>query len=103
MSQDSKFECRKCGICCRRIGNNPAAKGTELESFDRGDGVCKHLTADNLCDIYEVRPLVCRVDELYYKFYKDTMTIEEYHEMQRNACEFLRKTSANDNRRKFGL
>ena len=103
MPKDSEFDCIKCGLCCRCLKGNPAVKGTKLEKWDRGDGVCKHLTEDNLCDIYEVRPLICRVDELYYKFWKDKITIDEYHEMQRNACEFLQKTAANDNRRKFGL
>jgi Fe-S-cluster containining protein len=34
-----------------------------MRSYDRGDGTCKHLTAENLCAIYEGRPLLCRVDE----------------------------------------
>jgi Fe-S-cluster containining protein len=33
---------------------------------DRGDGACEHLEKDNkTCSIYEDRPLLCKVDELF--------------------------------------
>lgn len=53
----SSFECTKCGACCRAIGAFPT-----MDKYDRGDGVCKHLTPANLCAIYETRPKICRVD-----------------------------------------
>lgn len=33
--------CKKCGKCCKALG-------------------CRHLGSDNLCDIYENRPEICR-------------------------------------------
>ena len=103
MSCDKKFECDKCGLCCRCLANNSRIAGTPLERWDRGDGVCKHLTEDNLCDIYEHRPDICNVDKLYWQKYSDSMTLEEYYEMQHNACEVIRKTFAARNRERFGL
>lgn len=103
MSKDPEFNCDKCGLCCRCLKDNSAVKGTELESCDRGDGVCKYLTKDNLCSIYEARPLVCNVRGQYYAKYADKMTLEEYYEMQRNACEVIKKTAAARNMERFGL
>jgi Fe-S-cluster containining protein len=51
------FACSKCGACCRAVGSLPSMRG-----YDRGDGACKHLTPENLCAIYEARPVLCRVD-----------------------------------------
>lgn len=103
MSKDERFKCDKCGLCCRCLANNPNIKGTVLEKWDRGDGVCRHLTKDNLCDIYDSRPDICNVDRLYHQLYKDSMTLDEYHEMQRNACEVIKKTFAARNKERFGL
>lgn len=103
MSFDPKFECDKCGLCCRCLKDNPNVKDTPLERFDRGDGVCIHLTPDNLCDIYEHRPLVCNVDKQYDKFWKDKMTREQFHAMQKNGCDYIRKMAAFRNKEGFGL
>ena len=103
MSTDVGFDCSKCGLCCRCLANNPRIKGTKLEKWDRGDGVCKHLTKDNLCDIYDKRPDICNVDKLYEKEYCKDMTRAQYYEMQHNACEILRKTFAARNAERFGL
>lgn len=103
MSKDSEFDCTKCGLCCRCLRDNPAVKGTKLEKWDRGDGVCVHLTEDNLCDIYEDRPLICNVRKQYYEKYADKMSLEQYYEMQKNACEILKKTFAARNKERFGL
>lgn len=103
MSMDNKFDCDKCGLCCRCLAKNPNIKGTILEKWDRGDGVCKHLTNENLCDIYDKRPTICNVDKLYRELYDKYMTLEEYHEMQRNACEIIKKTFAARNKERFGV
>ena len=57
------FPCVQCGLCCHEAGKIPA-----LAEFDRGDGVCRHLK-DNLCDIYEHRPLICNVQSMYDSYY----------------------------------
>ena len=71
-------------MCCRVIGNIP-----QLKQFDRGDGTCCHLTAANLCDIYDDRPEVCRVDKMYSHF-KDLMTEDEYVDSIEESCRILK-------------
>jgi Fe-S-cluster containining protein len=39
-----------------------------MRSFDAGGGVCKHLTADNLCAIYDRRPVICNGEMIYQKY-----------------------------------
>ena len=40
LDKNLKWECKKCGACCRIAR-------------------CNHLTRDNLCAIYDDRPLMC--------------------------------------------
>lgn len=82
--QKREFKCDRCGACCRTVGLIEEAK-----FLDRGDGVCKYLTDNNLCSIYDFRPEICRVDKMY-KRYKDKMTWDEYLELSYEACEELR-------------
>lgn len=79
-----RFECDCCGLCCRLIGNVP-----QLKHFDRGDGVCVHLTADNLCDIYDNRPEVCSVERMYSRF-ADKLTKDQYLEAMTRSCAMLK-------------
>lgn len=45
-------ECTKCGACC---------VAPDISALGKAVGVrCPHLTADNLCAIYENRPQICR-------------------------------------------
>lgn len=45
-------ECTKCGACC---------VAPDISSLGKPLGVrCEHLTADNLCAVYENRPRICR-------------------------------------------
>lgn len=82
-----KFECDCCGACCRNIRQS-LLYDSEL---DRGDGVCKHLTSENLCAIYSTRPIFCNVDAYYEKFLSDKISREEFHKMNHVACERLKK------------
>lgn len=78
------FKCDKCGKCCRNL------KLSEMFSdLDRGDGVCKHLQ-DNLCSIYENRPLKCRVDDSYFAFFKDVMSKETYYHLNYEMCNIIK-------------
>ena len=59
------WTCKQCGSCCKILGSHRPLKEEDrllLQIFDRGDGVCEHLTEDNLCNIYETRPEICKVD-----------------------------------------
>jgi uncharacterized protein len=53
------MECTRCGACC---------VAPDIAALDKPLGLrCPHLTADNLCSVYERRPDVCRsyeADEL---------------------------------------
>lgn len=79
------FKCDMCGKCCQNIGLSPI-----YAELDDGNGVCKYLKG-NLCSIYSDRPLLCRVDESYEAYFKDTMTKEEYYRLNYEVCDRLKK------------
>lgn len=79
------FNCDKCGACCRNLDKSQLYK-----DLDRGDGVCRYLQ-ENLCMIYNERPILCRVDECYNYFFKDIMSLEEYYQLNYEACKNLKK------------
>ena len=46
------MECNRCGACC---------VAPDIAALDKPLGVrCPHLTADNLCGVYDRRPDICR-------------------------------------------
>ena len=46
------MECSRCGACC---------VAPDIAALDKPLGLrCPHLTADNLCGVYENRPQICR-------------------------------------------
>ena len=85
------FHCDRCGLCCRKVG-----RFEFMKAFDRGDGVCKYLNENNLCSIYETRPTICNVDELYEKFYRDKISREGWYRLQYEGCRKLKEELAND-------
>lgn len=81
------FHCSKCGLCCRNISKIP-----QLSLFDNGNGVCIYLGKDNLCSIYANRPEICKVDLMYEKHFKSSMTIEEWYKLNEKGCLELKNT-----------
>lgn len=79
-----KFPCKKCGLCCRSIGDVP-----QLADFNDGTGVCIHLTNDNQCDIYNERPIWCNVEKLYELAFKDKISEETWIEANTKICNQL--------------
>ncbi len=79
------FDCDKCGCCCKNL-----KKSNLYLELDRGDGVCKYLS-NNLCLIYEDRPLLCRIDEYYDKYLYQFMDREEYYFLNKKECLNLKK------------
>lgn len=79
------FPCDKCGECCRHVYLSPFYK-----DLDRGDGVCRYLKK-NLCSIYERRPLKCRIDACYEKFFKHKMTRQEFYRLNLEYCQKLKQ------------
>lgn len=79
------FQCDACGECCRNLD-----KSSLYKELDRGDGTCRYLKG-NLCSIYDIRPLLCRVDDSYEVFFKEKYSLKEYYEMNYAACRSLKK------------
>jgi len=87
---EKKFNCWNCSACCRHCD-----KVDELKQYDRGDGSCIHLTADNLCGIYETRPEICNTKRMYDKKWKPFMSWETYLEISEISCKILEKNLNN--------
>ncbi|MDD6488439.1 MAG: YkgJ family cysteine cluster protein [Clostridia bacterium] len=79
------FKCDRCGCCCRNVD-----KSELYSDLDRGDGTCKYLV-DNLCSIYDSRPLFCRIDLCYELFFSDSMSYKEYCRLNTEVCQKLKK------------
>lgn len=79
------FNCDKCGSCCRHLNLSEL-----FSDLDRGDGICKFLDG-NLCSIYDDRPLKCRVDEAYFAWFKDEISIDEYYHLNYEMCNIIKK------------
>jgi Fe-S-cluster containining protein len=75
------FACTGCGACCK------VAPRVHPEWPKRADGACAHLTQDNRCDIYESRPLICRVDAMR----PASVAVEDWHTLTAIACADLLK------------
>lgn len=81
----AKYECIKCGLCCRNLEKNNI-----YEDLHSGDGVCKYLnTKTNLCTIYEKRPILCNVDLSYEKYFSKEYTLKEYYKLNYKGCRNL--------------
>ncbi len=82
-----KFECDCCGLCCRKLDNNPIYK-----DLDRGDGTCKNLNLETmLCTIYDERPIICNVDGFYNQYLKHDVQYEDYVLMNIESCKKLKE------------
>ena len=84
------YPCRRCGCCCRQVGHVFWGK-----TMARADGSCKYWDRNtHLCQIYESRPLFCRIDETYDKYLKDKMSREEFYRKNQEMCRQLQKKAA---------
>ena len=73
MEEYYPYECTMCGNCCRHMDWLE-----NMQFLDRGDGVCKHLTETNLCQIYHQRPGLCN-GKYVYETYFSLMEVDEFH------------------------
>lgn len=95
----SKFLCSGCGACCMMVGANNLMP-------DRGDGACEYLEKDNkTCSIYEDRPLLCRVDDLFerMKEYQPSLNQRAWNMYNTEACHDLIDELQLDNKYKIDL
>lgn len=80
----SKFPCTSCGACCSSI------EGIEfLKEFNQ-NGKCDKLK-NNLCTIYDSRPLLCRIEDSYDQLFSSYMTKEEFYIQNAKACNELQE------------
>jgi len=76
------FPCTGCGACCQNITNIE-----ELKEHDLGNGTCKHLDhISNKCTIYNDRPNICRIDEMFDLVYSKKFTRKEFYIENAKAC-----------------
>ena len=62
----------------------------QLKELDLGNGVCKHYDiAAKECSIYENRPAICRVDDMYEKVYMRNYTKLEFYKLNAEICNRL--------------
>ena len=78
------WSCDCCGLCCRHVG-----RFALMRDYALPDGSCKHLV-DNKCEIYDHRPVICNVSEMYKLFFKERMSETEYYAIQEQACALLK-------------
>jgi len=56
-----------------------------LSEYDKGNGVCRYLV-NNLCSIYENRPLICNTEKMYLSYFREKMTENEFVTMNMEGC-----------------
>ncbi len=67
-------------------------KSDVYSDLDRGDGICKFFDMESkLCSIYIDRPDKCNVDKTYKIFFQKKMSLEEYYQLNYEACCKLKK------------
>ena len=84
------FPCIKCGLCCKLLQHIPI-----LSDYDTGNGVCRYLV-NNLCSIYENRPSICNIEEMYLSNFKEVMTENEFINKNIKACIRIAEYFEND-------
>lgn len=79
------FPCNACGHCCRNVHLS-----VDTNFLNRGDGVCRFFEqSTQLCNIYDTRPLVCRVEEYYDTYLADHYTWDGFVKMNMQICQKL--------------
>ena len=87
------FPCTSCGLCCQNISTVK-----ELSEFDLGNGTCKHFNiVNNSCNIYETRPSICKIDEMFEDKYNQFFTKQEFYTENAKVCNLLQETYKLDN------
>lgn len=79
------YPCKQCGNCCKYVN-----LVEEIKHLDRGDGICKNLTENNLCKIYSNRPNVCNGQYVYEHRYSN-ISVEDFHKMVAIFCKEIRE------------
>ncbi|WP_442862772.1 YkgJ family cysteine cluster protein [Acinetobacter sp. ME22] len=80
------FPCTRCGLCCLNIKNIEA-----LKEFHRGDGRCFYYHPEDGCAIYKHRPLICRIENMYQKYFTGVMSKNEFYRANAKVCNTLQE------------
>ena len=81
------FPCNRCGLCCELLIRLP-----EYRDLDDGTGKCRYYDNQHkLCQIYDHRPVKCNV-EASYELFQDTLTWEEYLNLNLEGCRNLKES-----------
>mgnify|MGYP003656685331 CR=1 FL=1 len=86
--QGDTFSCTQCAGCCHESNlrqYNLEHWGLEVAE----DGYCSNLK-DNMCTIYDDRPLLCRVEELFDRY-------EELREVEPRLFNLVSQARGGDN------
>lgn len=66
----------------------------QLKEFDLGNGVCKYYDiVTKECNIYDARPTICRVDEMFEIVYKNSYTKLEFYRLNAEVCNKLQEAN----------
>ena len=108
-----EYPCTKCGACCSGINlmnYNINYWGISLNK----EGNCTNLTDEKTCGIYEDRPLICRIEELFdrkeevkksdpklFEFLNNFKSKDEYIKHEINSCNYMIDYLGLDNKYKI--
>ena len=83
------YPCKKCGQCCKSLHRSDVYR-----NLHQGDGRCLHLDEKaGLCSIYENRPVLCRIGQVYHDYFRHKFSMDEYYRLNMAACEEIRSTA----------
>ncbi|EKB13683.1 TPA: YkgJ family cysteine cluster protein [Aeromonas veronii] len=81
------FKCDGCGHCCENLQRNEV-----MQDMHSGDGICHFFNkVSRKCNIYENRPLVCRVDDYFRLHMVGSMSKSEYYKANIHYCDLIKK------------
>lgn len=66
-----KFNCSGCGACCKRMGLiKDRFKELNFPYDVNEKGWCTMLDENNKCKVYNNRPEICNIENMFHKLYK---------------------------------
>ena len=95
----SNFLCSGCGACCLRIGGKYGLPGEV-------NGPCGNLNKQTMvCNIYETRPDICRVDKAYSKIkkYIPFLSKKTWNKLNTKVCHVLIDINKLDKKHKIKI
>lgn len=80
------FPCTSCGQCCKNVHLSE-----HTNYLNRGDGICRHFDDERLlCNIYEKRPLICRIEDYHEKYLSHLYDWDGFVKLNLEVCEQLK-------------